>query len=56
VRLLNTHSADMAIMGAFQSSKENGALPFMLFKAIDRLLEKENENENLSIKFPEEML
>jgi uncharacterized protein len=45
VRLLNTHTAHMAIIGAFQSSKENGALPYMLFKSIDNLLDKEDSKE-----------
>ncbi|MBT7608793.1 MAG: YkgJ family cysteine cluster protein [Bacteriovoracaceae bacterium] len=45
VRLLNTHSADMAIVGAFQSSKENGALPYMLFKSIDNLLSDDKAEE-----------
>lgn len=43
VRLLNTHRADMVVMGAYQSSKENGALPYMLFKSIDKLLNKDDK-------------
>lgn len=36
VRLLNTHGADMIVMAYFMNSKENGALPYMLFKALER--------------------
>jgi uncharacterized protein len=45
VRLLITHKADMVLMGAFQSSKENGALPFMLYKSLDRLLEEDKNKK-----------
>ncbi len=37
VRLLNTHKADMIVMASFKNSKENGALPTMLWKALKRL-------------------
>lgn len=37
VRLLNTHRADMVIMASFKHCKENGALPFMVWKALKRL-------------------
>lgn len=37
VRLLNTYEADMAIYGAFSNSKENGALPYMLWKALKQM-------------------
>lgn len=50
VRLLNTYKADMAIIGAYQSSKENGALPQMLLKAIDKLLESRKDHEVRSEK------
>ncbi len=43
VRLLNTHRADMIMMAFFKNSKENGALPKMLWKALKRL-EKTNSN------------
>jgi uncharacterized protein len=37
IRILNTYKADMAIMGAFLQSKENGALPHMVWKALSRI-------------------
>lgn len=37
VRLLNTHRADMIVMAAFKSNKVNGALPYMLVKALKKL-------------------
>ena len=46
VNLLNTHKADMIVMGAFQSSKENGALPYMLFKSLDKLLVPEENTKS----------
>ena len=39
VRLLNTRDADMAIVGAFIQSEENGALPYM----VSKILEEEEE-------------
>lgn len=41
VRLLNTYASDMIIMAHFQNSKENGALPHMLFKALDRRVQRQ---------------
>ncbi len=37
VRLVSTTDADMVIVGGFVASVENGALPFMLWKAIKKL-------------------
>lgn len=37
VRLLNTYRADMIAMAGFMSSKENGALPFMVWNTLKRL-------------------
>lgn len=37
IHLLKTHEADMIIVGAFLSSSENGILPYMLKKSIDKL-------------------
>lgn len=41
VRLLNTYAADMIIMAHFEKSKENGALPHLLFKALDKRVERQ---------------
>ena len=42
VRILNTLNSDMATVGAFQASKENGAMPYMLYRALDKLLEEKS--------------
>lgn len=34
MRMLNTEKADMIIIGAYSNSKENGTLPFLLWKAL----------------------
>jgi len=41
VRLLNTYASDMIIMAHFENSKENGALPLMLFKALDNRVQRQ---------------
>lgn len=46
VRLLKTDQADMAIMASFVQSEENGALPFMLYKALQK------ENETIAVSGP----
>jgi len=43
VQLLNTYKADMVIMAQFKSSRENGALPVMIIKALNKL-EKRTSN------------
>ncbi len=37
LRLLNTPRADMITVGAFTQSKENGALPYMIWKAFKKI-------------------
>ncbi len=44
-RLLNTHAADMVLAGAFHASGEGGALPRMLWQAIERLQNKKKSKK-----------
>ncbi len=44
VRLLNTYAPDMIIMAHFSNSKENGALPYMLFKSLDNRVQRQSKD------------
>jgi uncharacterized protein len=44
VRLLNTYASDMIIMAHFSNSKENGALPQMLFRSLDNRVQRQSKD------------
>lgn len=46
LRMIKTSKADMAIVGAFAQSSENGTLPFMIGKLLD--IRKKNKSTPLS--------
>lgn len=43
IRLLKTIKADMAIIASFSLSSVNGALPFMLWKMLEKISDKEKD-------------
>ncbi|MCO4794193.1 MAG: YkgJ family cysteine cluster protein [Bacteriovoracaceae bacterium] len=42
VRLLNTYASDMITMAFFINSKENGALPYLLFKTLEKRIDRKH--------------
>lgn len=49
VSLLKTFEADMIIYGAFELSKENGALPYMLLKELEKKVDLKEFKNSASI-------